>query len=158
LVRDTARLSREEFAGKLGVTPATIGRYEKSERVPDADFLCKLVQLFDCDPGWLLIGGGSMWTDEPREINEDLLQTVIIGIEESERFKALSFPSDQKAEFVIETYHFFQKDKAEKPVDKELVKKMINAFYTVCTMMDKGVKKLSSEEMKQFMSALNWKD
>jgi len=99
-----------------------------------------------------------MWTDEPREINEDLLQTVIIGIEESERFKALSFPSDQKAEFVIETYHFFQKDKAEKPVDKELVKKMINAFYTVCTMMDKGVKKLSSEEMKQFMSALNWKD
>lgn len=56
LVRERASLSQEGFAVALAVTPATINRYEKGHRVPDADFLNQLVIEFECDPGWLLTG------------------------------------------------------------------------------------------------------
>lgn len=56
LVREQAGLSQEAFAAKAAVTPATINRYEKGHRVPDADFLNQLVIEFKCEPGWLLTG------------------------------------------------------------------------------------------------------
>lgn len=49
-------LSREAFAAQLGVAPLTIFKYEKGKRTPDADFLNKVVEVFNCDPAWLLTG------------------------------------------------------------------------------------------------------
>ncbi len=49
-------MSQEGLAERLNVTPATINRYEKGHRIPDADFLNHLVREFKCDPGWLLTG------------------------------------------------------------------------------------------------------
>ncbi|MDA8428152.1 MAG: helix-turn-helix domain-containing protein [Geobacteraceae bacterium] len=55
-VRESQKLSQEAFAGRMNVTPATINRYEKGHRVPDADFLNRLVIQFSCDAKWLLTG------------------------------------------------------------------------------------------------------
>lgn len=60
LVREAANLKQEGFAQATGVTNVTISRYEKGHRTPDADFLNRLVELYGCDPGWLLTGTGEM--------------------------------------------------------------------------------------------------
>jgi hypothetical protein len=38
------------------MTSASVNRYEKGHRVPDAGFLDRLVSVIPCDPGWLLTG------------------------------------------------------------------------------------------------------
>jgi len=54
-----AEQSQQEFARVMDVTTATINRYEKGHRLPDADFLDRLVINFKCDPAWLLTGESS---------------------------------------------------------------------------------------------------
>jgi transcriptional regulator with XRE-family HTH domain len=56
LIREEEGYTQEGFAAVLEVTPATINRYEKNHRIPDADFLNRLVSFCGCDPGWLLTG------------------------------------------------------------------------------------------------------
>lgn len=60
LVRNRAKLSQVVFAERLGVTPATINRYEKGHRLPDSDILNRMVIEFNCNPGWLLTGEGDI--------------------------------------------------------------------------------------------------
>ena len=60
LVRNRAKLSQVVFAERLGVTPATINRYEKGHRLPDSDILNRMVIEFNCNPGWLLAGEGDI--------------------------------------------------------------------------------------------------
>ncbi len=60
MVRNRAKLSQTVFAERLGVTPATINRYEKGHRLPDSDILNRMVIEFNCNPGWLLIGEGDI--------------------------------------------------------------------------------------------------
>ncbi len=55
-VREMAGQSQEAFAENMNVTPATVNRYEKGHRSPDADFLCRVATKFGCDPAWLLTG------------------------------------------------------------------------------------------------------
>jgi len=56
LIREKADQSQEVFARAMGVTPATINRYEKGHRTPDANFIEKIVTKYSCDPAWLLTG------------------------------------------------------------------------------------------------------
>lgn len=58
-VRESGNHSQEELALAVGVTNVTISRYEKGHRTPDAEFLNRLVELYGCDPGWLLTGKGN---------------------------------------------------------------------------------------------------
>jgi len=39
---------------------ATINRYEKGHRTPDANFLKKIVAKYSCDPAWLLTGSDNV--------------------------------------------------------------------------------------------------
>ncbi len=58
------RLTQQDFAERLGVSRNTLVRYENNKRIPDADFLQRLVSDFGADPQWLLMGGKT-----PRELN-----------------------------------------------------------------------------------------
>lgn len=61
LRKDVFKESRESFAEKLGVAAITIGRWERGERIPDANDLGQLLEIFPgTDPGWLLSGEGEM--------------------------------------------------------------------------------------------------
>ncbi|HOT77885.1 MAG TPA: helix-turn-helix transcriptional regulator [Candidatus Wallbacteria bacterium] len=79
-IREKAGQSQEAFARTMGVTPATINRYEKGHRIPDADFLKKVIAEYSCDPAWLLTGA-----DESRlaaKLKHDNLQHIDPDIEE----------------------------------------------------------------------------
>ncbi len=52
--------SQTEFSSLLGVAQNTLGRYERGERVPDAEFLLTLVCKLDVSAEWLLTGEGPM--------------------------------------------------------------------------------------------------
>jgi len=54
-------LKQEEFASKLGVSKVTVGRWERGERVPDAQDLYKITVVFpEFNPTWILTGEGEM--------------------------------------------------------------------------------------------------
>jgi len=55
-LRQQADQSQQDFAKRMGVTPATINRYENGHRFPDVPFLEKLILEFNCDITWLLTG------------------------------------------------------------------------------------------------------
>lgn len=74
-------LKQEEFASKLGVSKVTIGRWERGERVPDAQDLFKISVMFpEFNPTWILTGEGDMmrykpsgwWAEKIKEIRGDL--------------------------------------------------------------------------------------
>lgn len=45
-----------EFAATVGVSPGTLGRYERGERLPDAEFLAAIALKRDVSADWLLTG------------------------------------------------------------------------------------------------------
>lgn len=50
-------MPQDEMAKALGVHKNTVANYEKGERVPDAQYLVKVLQVLpDVDAGWLLTG------------------------------------------------------------------------------------------------------
>ncbi|MDG2992001.1 helix-turn-helix domain-containing protein [Candidatus Synechococcus calcipolaris G9] len=48
--------SRQTFADLLGIGHRSLVRYEKEERLPDAEVLARICQVFEVDPMWLLMG------------------------------------------------------------------------------------------------------
>jgi transcriptional regulator with XRE-family HTH domain len=106
LVRDEAGMSREAFAAKLDVTPATVGRYEKNSRTPDAIFLNQLVVVFRCDPSWLLTGEGGQSNQDalphptqndlfPKEFDPDLMMKVTTAINDIVMKRGFTVPVEK---------------------------------------------------------------
>lgn len=50
------RARQDEFAQQLGIHPNTLGRYERGERLPDAEFLSAMASKADISTHWLLYG------------------------------------------------------------------------------------------------------
>ena len=50
--------SQEQLAQTLDVTRQAVGRWERSECLPDAPGLTRLARVFDVDPEWLLDRAG----------------------------------------------------------------------------------------------------
>ena len=48
-------LTQEEFGEKLGIKKSAVSKIEKGEvKTIDRDYIAKMVQLFHCDPSWLM--------------------------------------------------------------------------------------------------------
>jgi len=83
LIREKAEQSQETFARAMGVTPATINRYEKGHRTPDADFLKKVIVKYSCNPAWLLTGADESQStvkskqDNPQHLDPDIEEIVV---------------------------------------------------------------------------------
>lgn len=75
-LRNEKKLSQTEFAAALGTTQATISRYEKGDRQPEADFLAKLTTIYNVNLSWLLTGTGSMF-QELQLIDSSVLSKTI---------------------------------------------------------------------------------
>ena len=54
ILRTVLGLTQGEFAEAIETTQASISRYEKDDRIPDAIFLSNVVEKFDVNPDWLL--------------------------------------------------------------------------------------------------------
>jgi len=63
------RLSREEFALKIGTDKSTVQRYENNNDIPKGDILLRIHQEFDTDITWLLTGKGQSPPEEKGKNN-----------------------------------------------------------------------------------------
>ena len=55
-----AKLSRAEFARRLGINVATVRNYEDGLSLPNSDTISKLCDIFSLSPAWLVLGQGEM--------------------------------------------------------------------------------------------------
>jgi len=83
LVRGKA--TQQEFADRMGVDKNSIGRYERGERLPDADFLARIRQSQAVNIDWLISGEGEPSSREGAmrpacAVDEALLAAVIDGV------------------------------------------------------------------------------
>ena len=62
--RVRGKLSQQAFSKQLNVGQTTVGRYERGERSPDAEFLLLLKNHFNISPNWLISGDGQMHDGE----------------------------------------------------------------------------------------------
>jgi len=53
-------INQAEFAAMMGVNKNTMGAYERGATQPQANFLKQLIERFDLNPSWLLLGEGPM--------------------------------------------------------------------------------------------------
>ena len=53
-IRESARLTQEELATKMGVSKGTIGNYETGRRAPDPEMLELIADIFNVDVDYLL--------------------------------------------------------------------------------------------------------
>lgn len=79
-LRKAAKLSQDAAAERLGTTVRTYGSWERNEREPDFQILCKVADLFGVTTD-LLLGRTSMENDIKREtpppIGEGVQEFVI---------------------------------------------------------------------------------
>lgn len=66
--RIRGEMTQQAFAELLGVSSLTIIRYERNERVPDAEFLFKLNLLFGVDPAQIVLGRKTSCNNDPHEV------------------------------------------------------------------------------------------
>ena len=70
MIRDKLKLSQSDFSTNLSTTQATVSRYEKDLRLPDAEFLENLSNIYHIDINWLLTGKGEMFLSDNKEPQE----------------------------------------------------------------------------------------
>lgn len=54
LLMDNLKISQKELAARTGFTESTISRYAKGTISPNEKAICKLAEVTNVDPGWLL--------------------------------------------------------------------------------------------------------
>lgn len=86
-LRRDAQMSQSELAGRLQVSPSTIGMYEQGRREPSVDTLVAISRIFGVSTDYLLTGKpvekndedvlirilrrSVAWTDEKLELRKD---------------------------------------------------------------------------------------
>lgn len=56
IIQVRGKLTQNTFAKSIQIAKITLLRYEKGERVPDADFICAICRVYNLDANWLLTG------------------------------------------------------------------------------------------------------
>lgn len=56
MLRRGAGMSQQELAGRLGVSPSTVGMYEQSRREPPCETVVALAKIFHVSTDFLLTG------------------------------------------------------------------------------------------------------
>lgn len=61
------KITQTDFSAELGVSKNTYVRYERDQRIPDAELLSVICQKFNINPSWLLLGEGNKTKDSDFE-------------------------------------------------------------------------------------------
>lgn len=120
--------SQPDFAGRYNVHKNTLGRYERGERWPDADFMLALNVVDGINPAWLMLGegpmryaAGSIDQPAPQALVERSVLAVMHWLEAERRLAsaedtakmvglifAAAYPSGDPAK-VLDTYKLLKK-------------------------------------------------
>ena len=72
-IRNSLKLSQEEFGKQIGLTRAAIAAVEADNNKFSQDVLCKLILTFDVNINYLLVGKGNMFNAPEVEQGKDEL-------------------------------------------------------------------------------------
>lgn len=79
-LRKKNKLSQEQLAEKLNVSPSAIGMWEQGRRQPDNETIREIAQLFNVSTDYLLDNEVSQEFKEQSEENQELLRAVAEGL------------------------------------------------------------------------------
>ena len=79
-LRNALGLTQEQFAKELGISFATVNRYEKGKRSPDAEFFQVLVDRYKVNLNWLFTGEGPMFLATSVEHSDSELFKVLSAL------------------------------------------------------------------------------
>ncbi|EME69754.1 phage repressor [Paramagnetospirillum caucaseum] len=129
MVRGDVR--QPDFATRLGVDKNTIGRYERDERQPDAEFLAKLCAL-GYSGHWLVTGEGPQMASAPllepkiESVNAGALAGAITAVEELLRARQATLPPEKKGEMIALVYKQLTDVVAKGQIPGEILKDLLN--------------------------------
>ncbi|WP_279193874.1 helix-turn-helix domain-containing protein [Holdemania massiliensis] len=72
MIRESLKMSQEEFGGKIGITRASISNIEKGLRNMSDQTLKSICREFNVDFFWLRDGLGEMFMEAPETIVDEL--------------------------------------------------------------------------------------
>ncbi|NJK53866.1 MAG: helix-turn-helix domain-containing protein [Leptolyngbyaceae cyanobacterium SU_3_3] len=61
------RLTQNAFAKSVGISKSTLIRYEREDRLPDAEVIARVCETYNADFTWLITGKGNPFVPEPEE-------------------------------------------------------------------------------------------
>ena len=73
-LRETLRLSQEEFGKRIGSARNTIANYELGRRNPSNTVLNAICKTFRVNYFWLTDGKGDMFTDTPESVVDEIAE------------------------------------------------------------------------------------
>lgn len=120
-----------DFATRLGVDKNTIGRYERDERQPDAEFLSKLCAL-GYSGHWLITGEGPQMaaasTPAPgvEAVNAGALAGAITAVEELLKARQINLPPEKKGEMIALVYKQLTDVVVRGQIPGEILKDLLN--------------------------------
>lgn len=107
-LRNDMDMSQAEFASHVGLTAATVGYYENSDRLPDAETLLKICKACGCTSDYLLgLSGIPKGNDDDMAIEKRIglnggAIESLLNLKEMEKFSASVFIQHEKFPRLLE--------------------------------------------------------
>lgn len=139
-------MNQYEFAEALSVHPNTVARYERGERLPDAEYLERVYKRFSVSPQWLLTGKGLMRKARRETFNIPFLAVIIEALEEYEMDEGKKLTPEGRADFISTAYDMCIDDEAVLDHTKDKILKSMRAVYDLLTSLDLMIKTKKGRE------------
>lgn len=76
-IRKKLKLSQEEIADETNITYRAYTSYERGDRKPSFEFLVKLVEKYNVNLNWLIVGKGEMFNaPQYEDVKDEILNEV----------------------------------------------------------------------------------
>ena len=111
-LRKKEKMSQEQLANKLNISPSTVGMYETAKRQPDNEMVTKIANLFNVSTDYLL--DNDLKDINVSEDNKELVQSLVDGLtnplNKALYSKASELKNDRDKEAVLKVIEAFIED------------------------------------------------
>ena len=111
-LRKKEKMSQEQLANKLNISPSTVGMYETAKRQPDNEMVTKIANLFNVSTDYLL--DNDLKDVNVSEDNKKLVQSLVDGLtnplNKALYSKASELKNDRDKEAVLKVIEAFIED------------------------------------------------
>ena len=111
-LRKKEKMSQEQLANKLNISPSTVGMYETAKRQPDNEMVTKIANLFNVSTDYLL--DNDLKDVNVSEDNKKLVQSLVDGLtnplNKALYSKASELKNDRDKEAVLKVIEAFIND------------------------------------------------
>lgn len=111
-LRKKEKMSQEQLANKLNISPSTVGMYETAKRQPDNEMVTKIANLFNVSTDYLL--DNDLKDVDVSNENRELVQSLVDGLtnplNKALYSKASELKNDRDKEAVLKVIEAFIED------------------------------------------------